>query len=157
MEFSEFVSPIFSKFRPSQTIWVNPMKHTPQNDPEWYRKCPQNRSGGRLLNPSGSQKSARTHVLAKTNLFETNCSKPLRQPYPNPAYRIYLKHRNSILKFYFCSNFFVGRTVGRTDGRTDGRSDGRTVGRTDGRTDGRSDGRTVKRTGGIHHGSLYSR
>ena len=39
---------------------MNPMKRTPQIDPEWYRKCPQNRSGGRFLNTSGSEEQAKT-------------------------------------------------------------------------------------------------
>ena len=37
--------------------------------------------------------------LTKTNLFETNYSKPLRQPQVDLLYRVYLKHRNSILEF----------------------------------------------------------
>ena len=36
------------------------MKRTPQIDPEWYRKCSQNRSGGRFLNTSGSEEQAKT-------------------------------------------------------------------------------------------------
>ena len=37
--------------------------------------------------------------LSKTNLFKTNHAKPLRQPRVILVYRVYLKHRNSILKF----------------------------------------------------------
>ena len=57
----------------------------------------------------GAPKCVQKHFLTKTNLFLTNYSKPLRQPWVNLVYRVYLKHRNSILKcwkvcFFFCRN-----------------------------------------------------
>ena len=55
MEFSIFCLPIFFKFRPSWTIWMNSVKHTTQKDSQWYRQLSQNRSGGRFLNTSGPQ------------------------------------------------------------------------------------------------------
>ena len=74
-----------------------------------------------------------------------NYSKRLRETHHILVYRVYLKHRNSTLRFLKSLKNFR-RTVGRSDERTvgplDGRSDGQTVGRTDGCTDGRSDGRT---------------
>ena len=42
---------------------------------------------------------AKTCFLTKTNLVKTNHAKPLRQPQVILVYRVYLKHRNSILKF----------------------------------------------------------
>ena len=45
---------------------MNPMKHTAQNDPEWYRKCPPNRSGGQFLSTSGSQNSRENIFPPKT-------------------------------------------------------------------------------------------
>ena len=46
-------------------------------------------------------KLARKLFLLINDLFETNYSKPLRQPYANLTYRVDLKHRNSILKILF--------------------------------------------------------
>ena len=60
---------IFFKFRPFQKISVNPMEHTAQNNPEWYRKCSKTRSGGRFLNTSGSQNLREPIFLSKTSLF----------------------------------------------------------------------------------------
>ena len=47
-------------------------------------------------------KNCENTFLSKTNLFKTNSSKPLRQPYPNLAYGVYLKHRNSIKQKTMC-------------------------------------------------------
>ena len=55
---------------------------------------------GTIFEHCGCPGEARKLFLLKTNLLETNYSKPLRQPQVDPAYRVYLKHRNSILKFY---------------------------------------------------------
>ena len=50
---TKFALPVLVKFRASRTIWRDPVKHTGQNDSEWYRKCSEIRSGGRILNISG--------------------------------------------------------------------------------------------------------
>ena len=47
--FQNICLPILAKFRAFRTIWRDPVKHTGQNNSEWYRKCPQIRSGGRFL------------------------------------------------------------------------------------------------------------
>ena len=48
----------------------------------------------------GIPKFAKTYFLSKTNLFWTNYAKPLRQAWVILLHRIYLKHRNSISKFW---------------------------------------------------------
>ena len=85
------------------------------------------RSGGRFLNV----KTVRKYFWIKHDTFQTNYSKPLRQPYVDLAYGLNLKK--------ICKN----QSNGRSDGRTVGRAVGRVVGRSDGRSDGRTDGRTV--------------
>ena len=76
--FNIFVLPILAKFRASRTIWRDPVKHTGQNNSEWYRNYPQIRSGGRFLNILGLKKIARKHVFFINYIFKTNYSKPLR-------------------------------------------------------------------------------
>ena len=97
---------IFFKFRPSQKIWMNPMKLTAQNNPEWYRKCSKIRSGGRFLNLSVS-KNLREDIFLQKLTFLKRINKPLRQPWVNLVYKVYLKHRNSILKIWKVQIFHV--------------------------------------------------
>ena len=54
--FQNIFLPILVKFRASRTIWRDPVKHTGQNNSEWYRNYPQIRSGGRFLNILGPKK-----------------------------------------------------------------------------------------------------
>ena len=54
---------------------------------------------GSIFEHVGVPKFARKHFLSKTILFQTNYSKPLRQPKVDLAYRVYLKPLNSILNF----------------------------------------------------------
>ena len=51
---------------------------------------------GTILGHVGAQTFAVNIFLAKANPFETNYSKPLRQPWVDPSYRVYLTHRRSI-------------------------------------------------------------
>ena len=74
-------------------------------------------------------------------IFETNYSISLRQPYPNKSHKAYLKHQKRQTNKQTNKHIPDGRTVGRSDGRTVGRTVGQTDGRLDGRTDGRTNGR----------------
>ena len=47
----------------------------------------------------GFKKIAKNMCLLINDLFKTNYSKPLRQPYAILTYRVYLKPLNSILNF----------------------------------------------------------
>ena len=78
-----------------------PNKRTGQNDPEWYRKSLQNRSGGRFLDTSGSNIMREIHFLSKTNVSKANYSKPFWQTHHELTHRVYLKHRNSISNIFF--------------------------------------------------------
>ena len=52
---------------------MNPMKRTPQIDPEWYRKSTQNRSGGRFLNTSGSEEQGKTTRNVAIDMAMDHC------------------------------------------------------------------------------------
>ena len=52
---------VFLQISTFPTIWMDPVKHTRQNNAEWYSKYAKNQSGGRLLNILRSQ-NLRTHI-----------------------------------------------------------------------------------------------
>ena len=54
---------------------------------------------GSIFKHLGIPKFAKTYFLSKTNLFKTNYSKPFQETHLDLAYRVDLKHRDSILKF----------------------------------------------------------
>ena len=56
----------------------------------------------------GVQHFARTLFFSKTHLFKTNYLKRLWQPWVDLVYRFYLKHQNSIWKFWNVRKFHVG-------------------------------------------------
>ena len=70
-------------------------------------KMSQNSIWSSIFEDFGVPKFAQKHFLLINDLFKTNYPKLLRQPWVNPAYKVYLKHRNSIFEELKSSKNFM--------------------------------------------------